>query len=406
MSKILIFIKYVGIQYIHKKWKTKKKTKSVSKCECLKMSCKTITSYFCCQEKNDDNKKKFHCCCCCNFKEIDKDDYSMPNNYTFTYCYKGKRKHDWCFDFFINQTQREFICLMLNYIYLQFISIGFEKIYNDNNDNMNIDDLLSIKRIIISSISYLIIILVYFYITISWAKYTNESGTDNNNQKILKVIQEHSKEILRGTSSILPFNSICSLIFSIFYFSGNSKLKDAVTENNHLISILIVMNKFYYFIFSYYCVNISLDRKGFEIISGSTIISLYLLAWNFVYNFIIINLISVNVLIIIQFIPSIIVFFILVIMIGYHMCFEGKFWRTLIYLLFFFVGGGIWFFECFKDDERFDCCCKECDCCNNKECLDNCLKKLNDTKCIKKLKNCNCFCFKNGIKNQNNYEVF
>ena len=40
------------------------------------------------------------------------------------------------------------------------------------------------------------------------------------------------------------------------------------------------MNKFFYFTLIYYSLSISEDNKGFELISGSTLTSVYLLIWN------------------------------------------------------------------------------------------------------------------------------
>ena len=40
------------------------------------------------------------------------------------------------------------------------------------------------------------------------------------------------------------------------------------------------MNKFYYLTLNYYCLYLSEALKGFELISGSTLISIYIMVWN------------------------------------------------------------------------------------------------------------------------------
>ena len=51
-------------------------------------------------------------------------------------------------------------------------------------------------------------------------------------------------------------------------------------DNLNYIFIPILMNKFYYFTLNYYCLYTSEETKKFEIISGSSLISFYILIWN------------------------------------------------------------------------------------------------------------------------------
>ena len=66
-----------------------------------------------------------------------------------------------------NETQIYLTKIMRNYFLLQFTTIGFERIYKDNIKKLQkegnfINNLLDLKRILISSLIYLIIIILFF----------------------------------------------------------------------------------------------------------------------------------------------------------------------------------------------------------------------------------------------------
>ena len=184
---------------------------------------------------------------------------------------------------------------MFDYYILQFTTIAFEKIYKENQQKLIkegnfIDNILNFKRFGIFFLIYLTTIIIFFYITISWGKYIEnplesiESGGDkqnivmddnglNHKNMTIKVL---SKDILKGSFIVLGFNSLFSFIFTIFYYSNNSFFNNLViSENNHYIYIPIFMSKFYYFTFTYYCLKKSEEIKGFDLMSGSTLISIY-----------------------------------------------------------------------------------------------------------------------------------
>ena len=46
------------------------------------------------------------------------------------------------------------------------------------------------------------------------------------------------------------------------------------------------MNKFYYFTLNYYCISYAQDKKSFDVVSGQTLISVYLFLWDFAISFI------------------------------------------------------------------------------------------------------------------------
>ena len=143
------------------------------------------------------------------------------------------------------------------------------------------------------------------------------------------------------------------------------------------------MNKFFFFTSTYYCLSYSEDQQGFELISSSTLISIYLVIWDLFYNSMR-DYLPIQVLFIIQLVPS-----------GYYsISFTFKMFMAMItsgsvlgfivsfcfiFYLFCCFGG---LFNCFACDKEFQdfigcyinkdddscyciCCCCECKCCNN-----------------------------------------
>ena len=89
-----------------------------------------------------------------------------------------------------------------------------------------------------------------------------------------------SKSLLEGIHGILFINSLLSLIFSFLcLFEYRAKIII-------YFFIPILLTKFYFFTFNFYCVSISNEQKGYElIISDSTLISLYLMIWNLILKY-------------------------------------------------------------------------------------------------------------------------
>ena len=242
------------------------------------------------------------------------------------------------------------------------------------------------------------IIILFFYITISWGRFFNEDQIDNKNIGQTEDIQQLSKEILEGANIILPFNSIFSVIFTIICFLEGIDLNNIIKDDsdyNNYIYIPIIMNKFFYFTFTYYCIKIAEEEKGFDLVSGSTLISLYLSIWNVFFQYVL-NLLPDNILLIIQMIPSVIITLIICYFFFYNLFCRGIFWRTFFYIFFyFFACGGIWFFKCceccsccrcckcFETKENFDKCC-DCGifnkCCQHEELVNKIKGKIPDLK--------------------------
>ena len=270
---------------------------------------------------------------------------------------------------------------MIEYFILQLTTAGFQKNYNDKSNTAE-------NEIKIFSIIFLLTFILFFYFTISFGKFIknykelddyNNEEEKKNKSKDKEIISKLSNEILDGTHAILFFNGLISLIISSIKFSLKTESeKDTFEAHNTYFFIPILMNKFYYFTLNYYCISLSEDEKGFELISGSTLISLYMALWNLILG-IIIRYSNDTILYIIQIIssciPSLILLMIIIISISY--CF---FCKLLFCCFSYFLLGGVFWYRleddicednCYFMDTTFycECCCCDvsspcfCDCC-------------------------------------------
>ena len=137
------------------------------------------------------------------------------------------------------------------------------------------------------------------------------------------------------------------------------------------------MSKFFYFSLTYYAISKSEETKGFELISGSISISIYLLIWNFIFNNLITYL-SENSLFVLQILFAVIIcflYFLVVCCIDLASILDGK--SFLNFLLLHFIiccCGGLFLTSeegkgkccslyCDKE-ANFHCLCCTCECCN------------------------------------------
>ena len=230
--------------------------------------------------------------CSCRNCEYDARDYNKKKE-VFRYCYKTQRKSFWCNKFITNKTQRKIFPYMIEYFILQLTTIGFEKQYEKfKNEN---EHRITWTVIFISSF------ILFLYLTRSFTrmfcwdnKFDDEDEEDkdkeNGEKKFTKkeAITKLSNEILNGTHGILLFNGVFSLIFSSFYLSHISEdIKEFFFRKNiNIIFMPILMNKFYYFTLNYYCIFTAEKYKKFEIISNSSLISIYIAIWNLILTLI------------------------------------------------------------------------------------------------------------------------
>ena len=393
---------------------SEKRKLAPAKRNCCTLCCESIQN--CCNEtfchllSNCDCEPK----CTCKRCIYDTRDYNKDQE-VFRYCYKTHRKSFWCNKFLTNKTQKKIFPYMLEYFVLQLTTIGFEKQYEQyKNENVHRKSWIAV---------FIGTFILFFYFTLSFTRIVlgkdickddkeNEDEKENEDKKIRskEVITSLSNEILKGTHGILLFNGVFSLILSSFYLSSMSEeIKQFLFKDNiNVIFMPCLMNKFYYFTLNYYCIYTAEKFNKFEIISGSSLISIYIAIWNLVltliktiipeetpenddYNY---N----NILYIIQIIFSSIPSLCVVIFILAGLCVSTGLWSFLDYdcsceecrenfnlhkflcciFSFFFCFGGLWIK--FEDFETY-----EYECCNIGECCDigvNCY---------------NVYCFENAI---------
>ena len=273
-------------------YKERTKLSNVKEKNCCTLCCETCQN--CCNETFcellsfcvcHDCCPKTKCrCCCCKCCEYNRDDYYKDHE-VFCYCYKSHRRSLWWKQFIANNIQKQIFPYMIEYFMLQLTTIGFEKQY-EKYKNLHIH----LKTYYVVSISTF---LLFFYLTISFTRiydfdehnkiHEEDSKKDrekkNNNLTMKKKI---SDKILNGTHGILIFNSIFSLIFSLFYLLHESSgVKYYIFNDNiNIVLMPILMNKFYYFTLIYYYTYIkerdSVEMKNLECLQGQNLITIYL----------------------------------------------------------------------------------------------------------------------------------
>ena len=94
-----------------------------------------------------------------------------------------------------------------------------------------------------------------------------------------------SQNILNGTTGILLVNGLYTFILSTKYLSieyeDNKELEEDM-KNDYLIVVPVLLNKFYYFTLIYFCLSFAEKKKKLELISGATLISFYIIGFNFI----------------------------------------------------------------------------------------------------------------------------
>ena len=294
---------------------------------------------------------------------------------------------------------------MLEYFYLQFLTIAFEKHYydilmheikNDEESNENTVHLLTINDMN-NFIDFILIFFLFFYLTLSFntfISFFSESNKSNRNK--YNIINKLSNGILDGIHGILLFNGVFSLVLSSLYLTN----KDYNIFNSHyFIFIPILMNKFYHFTLIYYCISYSEAKKKFELISGSTLISIYLLVWDSIVSLIRDNC-ELNNLYITQIVFSsfpclFILISTIIIFIGLA-CSKELHCEDRISIIcccfsFHFCFGGFWIQEdTFSNiiNCKCDCNCSNVDCYCYFDCLDYCCC----LDCFKYIFCCECCC--------------
>ena len=382
-------------------------------CECCKLLCGTchncinmmLGSLFCCID--DEEKEDFNCCyCCCenNYNEYKK------NKEFFCYCYQAKRKQNWFNKFITSDIQKKIFPYMLEYFLLQFLTIAFEKQFyempiedfkpsykNETDYYKNYDEIESQSSLdeedLFSFIVFIVTFFLFFYFTLSFNRFAIIfSGNTGINENTL--INQLSNGILDGAHAILIFDGIYSLVLSALYLAQN---EHDIFQSHYFIFAPILMNKFFYFTLIYYCVSFSEEKKKFDLISGSTLISIYLVIWDLIVSFIR-DISSLKGLYITQIVFSCFPCFVLFLVISvvfYCVILSSEsdcgFRLSCLFCFFSFLlcFGGFWMRENNLED-IYDCECSECSCDIDCYCCFDCLDYCSCLDCISSLCCCEC----------------
>ena len=359
----------------------KKGKKDIPSCQCMRLFSQTIqnccdniifsgiTSLICCGNRDCTENLPCCCTCCCLYNEDNFD----KNEEFFCFCYQEKRKQKWFNIYISNEVQKKLVPFLFEYFLLQLMVIGFENDYQQQNINSSYFLLI-----------FIIGSLLFFYISISFYKFIKSWRPDLKERDDL--LSKISNSISDGAHGILIFNSVFTLILSSFNLSNKNSFEEIFISNekyNNIIFIPIIMNKFYYFTLMYYCISYSEDKKGQDLMSGSTLISIYLFIWDLFYYFLK-RILKSNLnfyifQICISAIPSFITFIGLILGIIFAINFDVC---IMVFICFccFLCGGGF----CLNYDDleniyydneeketgkyqwlRFEnwICCKKCECC-------------------------------------------
>ena len=373
------------------------------------------------------------CCCCC---EYNKNDFSK-NSEKLIYIYQAKTWQDWFNGFFVSKIQKEIIPYMFGYFILQLSTIAFEKQYFDikskkennihsnqtnstnNSNSVNFIDIYFSELInndtnisgnftetntlyflymddIYTLITFIVTFFFFIYFTLSFNILLHTlPKKENKNQNLGDKV---SKDILNGIYGILVFNGLYALVFSSIFLAGK---KIILFDYIYFYLIPILMNKFYYLTLIYYCISYSNENKKYEVISGSTLISLYILLWNTIIYFIreYPSLMILHIIQIIFSFPSLLLLFVFLIVIYILITGDLKEKKNYLccFLSFICCFGGFWYhfglWDCLcnsnsscKDYCKCECeclCCYDfinffrlhdyefcCECCNCCECYD------------------------------------
>jgi hypothetical protein len=337
----------------------------------IKSCCDEILcGFFCC------GKAQSKCCCCYCIKDLDDKEYDKEEHF-FCYCYQGQRKLKWFNKLVRNKTQKKLVPIMLEFFILQLTTIGFEKMYNDINDQ-EYNYFETSKNVRIYNSIFIISLLLFFYLTISFGSLFNFITKSKQFQQIKGLVETISNDILNGTYGILIFNAFYSFSLSIKYLlTGIDEDDDSLKT---YILIPVFMNKFYFFTFTHVSSKYTDEEDGIELISFSTLISIYLSIWDTIIGYIT-DYISFKGLFIIQILASSFIIFITLFIAFMFLFFINYFWLTFLYILsFIFAFGGVWFCKCFKNYNfynSFNCCKKHELFCSNRQSHDNCYKCIN-----------------------------
>ena len=350
-------------------------------CDCFDC-CFICCNYYC----DCSNEQKCECCCCCCL-DLDEINYEQNNKY-FCYCYQNKRKFKWCNNYISSEIQKKIFPYLIEYFFLQLMTIAFENQYKINNNN-NEGNKYDLKELLIFVAMFIITFIIFIYFTISFSNCTEGNFSDADD--LADKIQEISNNILTGLHGILILVGFYSIIFSPYNFFNKDIVK--LLNNNYYIYPPILLNKFFYFTLNYYYISICDDNKNLELLSGTLIITLYLAIGNFIISCIS-DYTPINIYLI-QIIPSYVpsaLFCLFIIVYFFYSIIYCKIPLFLFQIISFILCfGGLW---SLRIDEEDSCQCK-CECTKG-ICLYKCCDFYsNQCECCCNDCDCECECGKN-----------
>ena len=221
------------------------------------------------------------CKCCCDSNKIEYDKISE----SFCFFFKEKRKYKWFHDYITSEIQKEIFKYLLEYFLLGLTVVALDKKFIDFRYKAKKrkyiyekgfsfkEDYQNTKIITIIGMS----LYLFFKFSLSFGKKRIKKSKIQIEEKDFSYL---TVSILKGIHILLLINSIISVIFSIIYFCGIKNFDDYIVPP-------ILMYKCFYLILNYYCICLSGQHSGNEFIfSGSVLISIYMIIWNFIYSLI------------------------------------------------------------------------------------------------------------------------
>ena len=274
----------------------------------LEKSQNTILPILCCYECFDCCCKCcFKCCCCYNEEEELSEIYQGRER--FCYCYKVQRKISWFCDLLFRDDVLDLIYYdLIN----ELLTIGYQKQMNRSLKENDKDNFVT-----------LVFFMLYFFFFAGMNKIydkclcdndknesesekknenqnekkennknkrknegekNNKIGDDNKNEEIdegenRKILKEYLKQ-KEGIIYLTITNFFFVTIFSGFSIFGRKGLQNFTTK--YLISLPLALTKFYIFLLMNCLLNIIDSGKNIDLLSNSTIISIFLFLYSLI----------------------------------------------------------------------------------------------------------------------------
>ena len=335
-----------------------------------------LCNFICCNQLTEESTDNMCTCCCCCCPDYNVEDYHR-NNVIFCYCYQERRINKWFHSFLVNKTQKAIIPYMIQYFFLRLFMMGFDKAYDESITEDTGEKSNSFVLFAISFFFFFYITFTFSYFSGKLSKIDEnedknkekkeegkeeekkeegkeeekkeegkeeekkEEGKEEEKKEEEKKDEDEKKDvdawvnmfisgleyegtktgifsqnILNGTIGIFLVNGLYSLILSSKYlaksYNSDEELETELGKDNYVI-FPVLLNKYYYFTLLYFCLTYSEEQDGFNLISSSTLISLYISAFDFIIS--IIGVLGTKSVIIIQLVFS---------------CFVGIFWLFII----------------------------------------------------------------------------